>query len=321
MSKTAKIVFLKEGLFGGWNKDFAHGKDSQDLRVRKRFPGETLEINEGSIDSPILKDLVNRGCVRIIEVDDIPGNVPFDRININNRLNGLEGAQFEILNIPSGGSSLLTHSKDPGGVLKPKRIVQVVRKMLPLGINLATAMTPYDPLNFSTFDSRINDGNLINFWYNNSSFGPAGKWIGLDNGAPITITHAVWYDYHASQIYRPIQYRIDGSNDGAIWTPLIDILNPPYRPSTTTSGHLVDLGGPQTYRYFRWFCVTGTNVNFVIIAEMLLYNVTSPAVWVKPSGDIYRAELTSLNTTTVINSGTQTEDLLVNISGVNNVSA
>lgn len=317
VSKTATIRFLKDGLYGGWDKDFAHGV--QDKRVFRRRAGDSLEIDDGAINSPVLKQLVDAGCVEILKIDDVPGASPFDKSTLSERLDLAEGAQFQIDMLAPMGTAVLTHSRDPGGVDNPKRIVQVLRKFQPLGTNLAVGMTPYDPLNFSTFDANINDANLLNFWYNNSSFGPTGKWIGLDNTTPLTATHAKWYDYHASSIYQPTQYRIEGSANGTTWTTLADISSPTYAPSNTTTGHLVDLGGPQTYRYFRWFCVTGENLNFVIISEFELYNAPSPPIWSRPSGGVYRGEFTSDTQTSIINESGMTEDLLVNILFVDRV--
>lgn len=307
MSKTVRIRYLKDGLYGGWDKGFAHGV--QDKRVFRRIAGQEQDIDEGAIDSPVLKQLVTEGCIQIISVDDVPGDSPYDKSSIVKDITRIQGAQYIFYNVAIGASQTLNHSPDPDF----KRVTQALKAVTPLGTNLALAMTSYDPNNYSTFDNNVNDGNLLNFWYNNSSVGSAGKWIGLDNGSPITVTHAKWYDYSATSIYQPTQYRIEGSNNGSTWTTLVDISSPPYLPSTTSDGHLVDLGGSQTYRYFRWYCVTGNNPTYVIIAELELYNVTDPDIWTCDSSGCFKVEYLNETQTRITNDSGSEQDVLVNI--------
>jgi hypothetical protein len=175
--------------------------------------------------------------------------------------------------VTAGNFVNINHEQDPGGS-SPKRIIQVTHDVVELGTNLALAWTPYDPEDYSAYEDRVNDGSLMTYWFNNLSMNPDGKWIGLDAGAPANVTHCRWFDY-TTNMYQALHYKIDGSNDGLIWTNIIDVSTPPPH-SPPPCGFTLDLGGTFNYRYYRYFCVDGKNANYIIIYEVEFYNVASP---------------------------------------------
>jgi len=55
---------------GGWEKKYSYTPQQKQIHVLA--PNQTLEINDGSLDSPVLLDLVKRKIIKIVNVENIP---------------------------------------------------------------------------------------------------------------------------------------------------------------------------------------------------------------------------------------------------------
>lgn len=212
--------------------------------------------------------------------------------------------------LAAGAEVAITHSADVDP--KPHRRVDVWKQQLQLDTNLASSLTHVD-VAWSTTEVNLNDGSQNSFCFNNSQTNPAGKYFELDAGAgnDVTATHARWFDY-PNGAYGPAHYKIQGSNDGTNWDDLADISSAiPHRPAGS-DGHVVDLGGSQTYRYWRWHCVTGKNAAYVIINELELYFVTGTAPWVPATEDVV-IKSDSATQTTVCNKSGQANTFLITV--------
>jgi hypothetical protein len=55
---------------GGWEKTFSYIPQQKKIHVLQ--PNQQLEINDGSLDSPVLLDLVKRRLLRVVNVENLP---------------------------------------------------------------------------------------------------------------------------------------------------------------------------------------------------------------------------------------------------------
>jgi len=182
-------------------------------------------------------------------------------------------------------TKIIGHALDPRFHAEPSRVIESWVSRNKTGDNLAK-LAGTMPVSWSSIENRINDGNRLNYAYNNRSRGSAGKWFGVDAGVGelITATHAEWRDSNWAA-YRPRVVKIQGSNDNVTWDDLYEETNPAHvRPAD--GGHFVSLNGQHTYRYFRWLCVTGNNSSYVFLNEFELYNWDGSLEWVRAHPEI-----------------------------------
>lgn len=88
---------------GGWEKGYSY--IAQQKKIHVLAPNQTLEINDGSLDSPVLLDLVKRKLLKVVNVENLPQvyNDQDDRDldNLAFKVNGLIDGSI----VPGGGGS------------------------------------------------------------------------------------------------------------------------------------------------------------------------------------------------------------------------
>ena len=135
---------------------------------------------------------------------------------------------------------------------------------------MARDWTFFDPFNFTSHKSSLNDGDYTSHTFNNNSVGSNGKWYGFDAGEPVTVTDLVIYDWQANGNYRAISFVIETSANGSTWDTQVSINNHDWAPN----GRRIRLSAPTTARYWRIRCVNGRHSDFWILTEFEAYNGT-----------------------------------------------
>ena len=159
--------------------------------------------------------------------------------------------------VPSGGSI----TRD----FAISRVVQTLYFDPPLG-NLFVPAGTFDPTNVSTIDANLINNNLTDLCYNNTSLGSAGKELpAIDYGTVQLIDQVAIYWWN--QAYIATSFTLETSLTGASWTS--------YGPFTgtwlgTSNPQFVGLSGAAG-RYLRLRCITGADVNFIVVSEMRGY--------------------------------------------------
>jgi len=166
--------------------------------------------------------------------------------------------------LPMAMKDVIVHIVDPAvGVLLNPTLV-------------SASGTGWDPGNISTNEANINNGNLADLCYNNSSSGnTSGKILGIDMGSDTIINGVKKYDY--SGTYFDTEWEFIGSDDSDAssydvifsMTQTSAMNNP--NPSYNTFAD-------QEYRYFGWRCVSSNNVTYSIVTELELFSGTPATV-------------------------------------------
>ena len=149
--------------------------------------------------------------------------------------------------------------------------------------------TGWDPGNVSTGEANINNGNLSDLVYNNSSTGnTSGLIFGIDLGSATAITAMRRYDYNAS--YYDTQWEFIGTNDSLAgkdtagrypngspldWEVIFSTTQSAYASPTTP---FFQTFTEKTYRYYGVRCVSSFNATYSIVSELELLTGTLATV-------------------------------------------
>lgn len=150
------------------------------------------------------------------------------------------------------------------------RVVQVFLQGSPSTNNLAPTWSVYDPEDFTSHDTALNDGDYETFVYNNNNVGSQGKWYGFDAGVPVNVREFVIYDWLVNGNYRASSFAIDSSSDGMNWTNQINISDHQYAPPP--NGRRVELPNAVTARYWRVRCLSSEHPDYWILTEVEAFN-------------------------------------------------
>lgn len=146
-----------------------------------------------------------------------------------------------------------------------KEICAFTEKMI-LGPNLAPSATGYDPNNYTSLETRLNDENLGSIIYNNSQPNTDPVWFGLDFGSATDISAFKFYDYQSSSVYTS-DYDFQGSNNGSTWTNIHSVTGAGYNPN----GYEVQFS-TVSFRYYRIINTTNrANTTYWVVSELELY--------------------------------------------------
>ncbi len=148
--------------------------------------------------------------------------------------------------------------------------------------------------------SEGNDNSTSTFWYNQGESSSANQWWAVDLGSPTTVMRAQinWYStsYHATTM------RIEGSNDGSNWTT-VSTVNPVGGDTTDETWDFT----PATFRYWRFFCVTGQNATYFVIREGRFfealgggYSATPAYVTTRPGKSLVTSPWSQINSVDVV---------------------
>ena len=89
-----KNITTKEVYIGGFDKDFAHKMPAKRPFTLKPF--EKREVDDGSLNSPILRDLVEKRILEVVDVENIP------QVENNTDFRDLDVLSFTIQGILDG---------------------------------------------------------------------------------------------------------------------------------------------------------------------------------------------------------------------------
>lgn len=124
-----------------------------------------------------------------------------------------------------------------------------------------------DPDNTSTGDAALIDNNYTSLTYNNSSQGSANvslPAIDLWTSTSLWLARVYWWN---PQTYGTTSGNIQWSNDGTTWTNLATWIVKTAWASWDFTDHPIS----GSWRYVRFFNVTGLNVNWVTLWELEVF--------------------------------------------------
>lgn len=134
--------------------------------------------------------------------------------------------------------------------------------------------TGWDPLNRSTIENNMRDGNLTNLTYNNSAVGQTvGCIFGVDLGSPQTVNQFKMYDW-TNGTYIATAWEFIGSNDASAAT--YDVLfSKTGHTQTSNPNPTTEVVTPsQAYRYYGVRCVTSNNPSYWVLSELQVLSGT-----------------------------------------------
>ncbi|MDA9129059.1 discoidin domain-containing protein [Candidatus Gracilibacteria bacterium] len=121
-----------------------------------------------------------------------------------------------------------------------------------------------DPDNSSTADANIRNNDYTDLIYNNSSAGSANKSLpAIDLGAvlPLGAVRMYWW---SPASYGVTNGKIQGSVNGTTWTDLVTGIV----KTSGATGDFDDYTVTGSYRYVRFFSVTGVNATWFTMSEI-----------------------------------------------------
>ena len=152
------------------------------------------------------------------------------------------------------------------------------------------AVGTIDPDNTSTWDASLIDNNYTSLTYNNSSQGSANKSlpaIDLWSSTNLWSVRIYWWN---PQTYGTTNWNIQWSNNGTTWANLATWIV----KSTGATGDFTDHPITGSWRYIRFFNITGLNTDWVTLGEIeafqavtttaINYNVFSRDIEIRESG-------------------------------------
>ena len=165
-------------------------------------------------------------------------------------------------------------------------------------------LTPYDPENFSTIESRLLDANVNTYTYNNRVRTAAGIWFAVEaNSGSMDVGAVKLFDYNRSANYIATEWAIDSKeDDDSDWVEQIIVADHTWSPN----GILIPLPAPVACKYLRVRCITPCQVSYWILSELELYEPGQGRILVPANASV---ELQG-NTTRVKNMGYRAKHVL-----------